>query len=236
MIGILTRADPSLAKRVAQGLGLSVPTKSPALLNESVPADGNPARYQPKLDKKSPGRSAALTMANTVKNGIKTRKVAILAGDGVDDADLAGITKALTAAGAQAKVVAPRLGMLKGAKGTQIHIDFSFLTASSVLFDAVYIPGGDGSAQALQKEEDAVGFVKEAYTHCKTIAATGAGGRLLRMACPGQDGSDHEGDRNTKNEGLIIGREGDSNGVASKFIDAMAQHRHWARELKAQPA
>ncbi len=235
MIGMLTRVDPSLAKRVAQGLGLSVPTKSPALLNESVPADGNPARYQPKLDKKAPGRSAALTMANAVKEGIKTRKVAILAGDGVDDADFIGIKKALIEAGAQAKVVAPRLGMLKGAKGMQIHIDFSFLTSSSVLFDAVYIPGGDGSAQALQKEEDAVEFVQEAYKHCKTIAATGAGSRLLRTACLGRDGSAHEGDRSTEDEGLIVGHEGESNGVASKFIAAMAQHRHWARELKAQP-
>ena len=72
-------------------------------------------------------------MANTVKNGIKTRKVAILAGDGVNDADLIGMQKALREAGAEAKVVAPRLGMLKSAKGVQVHIDFSFLTSSSVL-------------------------------------------------------------------------------------------------------
>ena len=139
-------------------------------------------------------------------------------------------------AGAQAKVVAPRLGMLKSAKGAQIHVDFSFLTSSSVLFDGVYIPGGDGSAQALKNEEDAVEFVKEAYKHCKTIAATGAGGRFLRTACLGRDGSDHESDRDTEDEGLIIGHEGDTRRVASKFINAMAQHRHWARELKAQPA
>ncbi len=115
-------------------------------------------------------------------------------------------------------------------------MDFSFPTSSSVLFDAVYIPSGDGSAHALQKEEDAVECVKEAYRHCKTIAATGAGDRLLRMACLGRDGSDHEGDRTTEEEGLIIGREGESNRVAIKFINAMAQHRHWARELNAQPA
>jgi catalase len=85
-------------------------------------------------------------------------------------------------------------------------------------------------------EKDAIEFVKEAYRHCKTIASTGAGSRLLRTACLGRDGSDHEGDRNTMDEGLIIGREGESNGVAIKFISAVAQHRHWARELKAQPA
>lgn len=83
--------------------------------------------------------------------------------------------KALVEAGAQAKVVAQRLGMLTSAKGSQVHIDYSFLTSSSVLFDAIYIPGGDGSAQALQKEADAIEFVQEAYKHCKTIAATGAG-------------------------------------------------------------
>jgi catalase len=239
MIGMLTQVDPSLAKRVAQGLGLSVPTKPPAPLNESVPADGNPVEYQPKPNKGSAGRSPALSMANSVKGGIKTRKVAILAGDGVDDADLNGMKKALIEAGAQAKIVAPRLGMLTGAKGTEIHIDFSFLTSSSVLFDAVYIPGGDKSVQALQQEDDAIEFVKEAYKHCKTIAATGAGGRFLRKACLGRHpagGTEQEGDQDTEDEGLIIGKENDPRGVASKFINAMARHRHWARELRVQPA
>ena len=142
MIGMLKQVDHSLARRVGQGLGVSVPAKPTTFLNESVPADGNPAQYQPASQKRAPGRSAALTMANAVKNGIKTRKVAILAGDGVDDADLNGMKKALLGACAQAKVVASRLGLLTSAKGAQVHIDFSFLPSSSVLFDAVYIPGG----------------------------------------------------------------------------------------------
>jgi catalase len=235
MIGMLTRVDLTLAKRVAQGLGLSVPAKPPELLNQSVPADGNAAQYQPEPNKRVPDRSPALTMANTVKDGIKTRKVAILAGDGVNDADLAGIQKALREAGAEAKIVAPHLGMLKSAKGAQVHIDFSFLTSSSVLFDAVFIPGGDGSAQSLENDADVVEFVKEAYKHCKTIAAIGAGGRLC-STCLERDGFDREHDRNTEDEGLIIGHEGDARTVISRFIKAMAQHRHWARELKAQPA
>lgn len=228
MIGILTRVDLTLAKRVAQGLGLSVPAKPPALLNESIPADGNAAQYQPVPNKRVPDHSPALTMANTVKDGIKTRKVAILAGDGVNDADLVGMQKALREAGAEGKVVAPRLGILKSAKGAQVHIDFSFLTSSSVLFDAVYVPGGDRSAQALEKEVDAVEFVKEAFKHCKTIAGTRAGGRFLRTVCLGPDESE--------DGGLIIGQEDDPRGVVSKFINAMALHRHWERELKSQPA
>lgn len=235
MIGMLMRVDLTLAKRVAQGLGLSVPAKPPALLNESVPADGNAAEYQPGPKKRDPGRSPALSMATTLKDGIKTRKIAILAGDGVNDADLVGMQKALREAGAEAKIVAPRLGMLKSAKGAQVHIDFSFLTSSSVLFDAVYIPGGDKSVQALQTETDAIEFVQEAYKHCKTLAATGVGRQFLRAICLERAGSDRESDRNTEDEGLIIGQEDDARGVASRFINAMAQHRHWARELKAQP-
>ena len=239
MIGMLTRVDLSLAKRVAEGLGLSVPAKPPALLNESVPADGNAAAYQPKAIKGAPGRSPALTMANTAKGGIKTRKVAILAADGVDEVELNGMKKALLDAGAQAKVVAPRLGMLTSAKGASIPIDFSFLTSSSVLFDAIFIPGGDKSVAALQREADAAEFVKEAYKHCKTLAATGAGGRFLRAACLERDRmgeADRTGAETATDKGLIIGQNGEIGDVTARFIKAMAQHRHWKRELKAQSA
>ncbi len=239
MIGMLTRVDLSLAKRVAEGLGLSVPAKPPTLLNESVPADGHAAEYQPKVNKGAPGRSPALTMANTVKDGIKTRKVAILAADGVDEAELNGMKKALLHAGAQAKVVAPHLGILTGAKGGSIPVDFSFLTSSSVLFDAIFIPGGDKSVAALQQEADACEFVKEAYKHCKTLGAIGAGGRFLRVACLERNPmgeSDGAGAETTTDKGLIIGRDGEMRDVTSRFIKAMAQHRHWERELKAQPA
>jgi catalase len=49
--------------------------------------------------------------------------------------------KALAAAGASGKTDAPKLGFLQGARGEEVKIDFSFPTAASVLFEAVYIPG-----------------------------------------------------------------------------------------------
>ena len=81
-------------------------------------------------------------MANTVKDTAKTRKVAILAADGVDAAALDAMKKALTAAGAMAKIVAPRGGTLSGTRGIKVPVDFSLLTVGSVLFDAVFVPGG----------------------------------------------------------------------------------------------
>jgi len=42
------------------------------------------------------------------------------------------------------KIIAPKLGLLTGKNGGKIHVDQSFLSASSVLFDAVYVPVEQG--------------------------------------------------------------------------------------------
>ena len=212
-------------------------------MNMSVPADGNVKQFQPKRVAPSMERSSALSMANTIKTGITTRKIAILAADGVDEAALLAMKKALTAAGAHAKVVAPRLGVLKGAKGAQVNVDFSFLTAGSVLFDAVYLPGGERSVEILKGDAKALVFVKEAYLHCKTIAATDAGIELLSAAQLGSDktAKSHAGgvqqDENklmAADEGVITSRGAQTSQVAASFIRAIAQHRHWDREAKGQ--
>ena len=98
-------------------------------------------------------------MANTVKDGIATRKIAILAADGVDEAAISSMKKALQAAGAQAMIVAPRLGTVRGLKGGQVPVDFSLLTASSVLFDALYVPGGEGSIDILKGDAKVLVFI-----------------------------------------------------------------------------
>ena len=243
MVFLLAQVDKTLAGLVAQGLGISVPTKVAGPINLSVPADGSSDRFQPKRRTPTLERSTALSMANTVKKGIATRKVAILAADGVDDTAIIGMKKALTAAGAQAKVVAPRLGSVNGIKGGQVAIDFSFLTAASVLFDALYLPGGGQSMEILEGDAKALLFIKEAYLHCKPIAATDEGMDLLAAAQLGADkmAKSHAESVLQDPESLIAGDEGIVTGrgaqigkVAGKFIKAMAQHRHWDRESKGQ--
>ena len=51
--------------------------------------------------------------------------------------------------------------------------DFSLRNAASVLFDAVYVAGGEAAAAVLTTHADALHFVDEAFRHCKAIAATG---------------------------------------------------------------
>jgi len=139
-------------------------------------------------------------------------------------------------AGAQAKVVAPRLGRLKSSEGTEIKIDFSLLTASSVLFDAVFIPGGDSSVKALMADSDAVQFISEAYKHCKAIAASGAAGQLVHTSCLEANelpNAKAKGDKPPVDAGVIIGPDAQPGKIAAAFIKAIAQHRHWSRETKA---
>jgi catalase len=176
-------------------------------------------------------------MANTIKDGVKTRKIAFLVADGFDNNDLAGMKKALTSVGAQAKVVAPRLGFLTGAKGEEVKVDFSLLTASSVLFDAVYIPGGEKSIAALQGEADAVNFINEAYQHCKSLAVAGAGVELLRACCPALakiTEANGNGNNQASDPGIVIIHDAPSTKGAAKFIEAIGQHRHWSREVNEQ--
>jgi len=230
MVGMLNFVDSTLAGRVAEGLGLSRIPKVELPLNHSVPADADPASRESTRRKGSIGRSEALSMANTTKEVIETRRVAILAANGVHDGSVSKMVKALQAAGAETKIVAPKLGVITGAGGSEIPVDCSFLTTSSVLFDAVYVPGGEKSIRALLEEHDAVDFVTEAYRHCKTIGASGEGAELLR-SCPGLV-APAPGAKDDQTVGVIVGSDGASAKVIGRFIDAIAQHRHWSRSAK----
>jgi len=220
MLGLLKQVDTGLADKVAAGLGLLVPRKAEEPMNRSFGADTNPKSVQPKKVKSSIEKSEALSMENTIKNSIKTRKIAALIADGFDGDALDAMKKALEAKGAMLKTVAPKLGAIKSAKGKEVTADFSFLTAASVLFDAVYVPGGAASIEMLGGEADAYHFVNEAFRHCKAIAATG-------------EGVDFVGDtfvsRAKDDAGVILGEK--TGKVAGDFIAAIAQHRNWDREV-----
>ncbi|SEI93625.1 catalase [Dyadobacter koreensis] len=236
MVGILTQVDSTLAAKVADNLGIEVPAEPEKPMNHSVPADANPEDYQPtKVDQKLE-KSTALSMANTVKNTIKSRQIAILAADGVEEAALNEMTKALLAEGAVAKIISPKLGYIKGTKGAKIKVDMAFLTATSVVFDAVYVPSGPESAKALINEPDAIHFINEAYRHCKAIGAEGEGIDVLKASYLGKDFAvtPLEMDQQTAEGIILIFRDGEGGNKEKEFINAVAQHRFWERELKSK--
>jgi len=228
MIGLLTKVSGLLAKRVAEGLGMKVP-KLREPLNHNYGADANPADYQDHPNKQAIDKSPALSMANTLKDSIKTRQIAILAADGVDGNSLETAKVTLEAEGAQTKLISPRGGIIRNAKGTDVKVDMSFLTAASVLFDAVYIPAGKESIIALKEEPDAIHFINEAYRHCKAIAADGEGLELLKETYVGIKLKQGKSDATA---GIITSENSRSGSLSKDFIHAIAQHRFWEREKK----
>ena len=226
-LGLLAQVDKGLAQAVADGLGIAVPKKLDKPLNMSIPAGADPRKLQPKRALQDVESSPALSQIenpNFPKDTIKTRKVAVLLADGFDDGEVAEMNKALLTAGAVPKTVAPHLGVIAGADGSDIKADFSFLTGSSVLFDAIFVPGGEASIEALSAEAAASEFVSEAYKHCKAIAATGAGVDFVQQALVAAYKTDED------QEGVITDRGVSIAETATAFIEAIAAHRHWSRE------
>ncbi|MDT5063166.1 MAG: catalase [Acidobacteriota bacterium] len=222
MLGILTQVDMTLATKVADKLGLKVPAKPEEPLNHSFGADTDPRSVQPTKVKSSVEKSEPLSMAKTIKDTIKTRKIAFLVADGVDAKSLLVMKNALEKAGAKTKVIAPKLGKIKASNGREIAVDESFLIATSVVYDAVFVPGGKQSVGALMKEMDAIHFVNEAFKHCKAIAAVGEGVDFIRDTFAGKAKND---------KGVILSKD-IAGETAKNFIKAIAEHRNWDREME----
>jgi catalase len=229
MLGILSLVDMGLANRVARNLGLNVPTPE-IPINKSVPADGNHEDHEPLLDVKSSVQvSAALSMANTIKDSIKTRKIAFLVDEGVNDDSVVMLQDALLDQGAVVELIAPRLGTITGKNNTIIPVNKSLLTAASVFYDAVYVPGGANSVGSLAKDHQAIHFLNEAFKHCKAIAADSDALPVLEATnfakkLPAPPTTDIK----AVEEGLII--HNDMGVLGIQFVAAVSKHRFWDRE------
>ena len=225
----LYQIDEGLAAAVAYGLGLHIPKDSNEPLNQGVPADEvNNPDYQPFQHEGSLLKSDALSMKNTVKDSITTRKIAVLTADGVDETTLMTIKTALESKGAIVRIIAPRLGVVISKNGVEIPVFESYLTAASVLYDAVYVPGGTNSVATVAAEPDAIHFLNEAFKHCKAIAADADALPALEATYFARKLPEDNSDATVMREGVIIGTS--AGRLADQFIEAIAQHRFWERE------
>jgi len=156
VLGELAHVDHELTTRVATNLGLEAPPEA-----------------EPKHGRSSPALSQA-----TQPESIGTRKIAVLAADGIDGGPLETVLEALRSEGASCEVLAPHEGTLEGGLG----IDRGLLTMASVLYDAVLVAGGRAGVDALRSNGAAIRYVAEAYKHGKAVGAIGEGVDLLREA------------------------------------------------------
>ncbi len=229
MLGLLNQIDKRVADEVGKALGLKVPEIPLTKLNGSIPADGNLADYTPVQKESEVKKSPALSMANTIKDTIKTRKIAILAANGVEDETLNTMKDALVAEGAVPHIIAPNLGEITSAAGKKVHVEESFMTAASVMYDAVYIAGGAASVKTLANEPDAIHFLNEAYKHCKALAAHEHAMVILEKTYFYKNLPADDAEYTVMEEGIILGK--DIPKLTKLFIKMVAQHRFWDREI-----
>jgi catalase len=201
VVEMLGNIDSFLAEQVADNLGMN------------APADSKPMEVTMT--------SPALSQMNTVKLP-NTRKVAILADNGFNGAEISGMMEMLQKSGITAEVISQKLGMLKGNDGTEVEVQHTFLTSSSVLYDALFVAGGQQSVDSLKQKKEAVYFVDEAYSHFKAIGAGKEASGLFAAAGINAEGA----------PGVVVFESSkEVTGDSQKFIDAVIAHRHWNRMI-----
>jgi catalase len=154
----------------------------------------------------------------------KGRKVAILVAAGVAIDEVGAMQNALKAQNVMSEIVGPHVGEIEGDGGLTEAMK-TFANSSSVLFDAVYVPGGGESIEMLKEIPDALRFIDEAYKHGKPIAASGEGVELVKETKTGELLTDDD----AAEQGVLFADDADS--LAADFIEAIANHRFHNRRV-----
>jgi catalase len=199
VVGHLRHVDEDLAARVAAGLALSPMPPAPS------------ARVAPVDLPLSP----ALQTIGKMKDTLKGRLVGILIHDGSDAATVRALRKAVIAAGAAVRIVAPKVGGATLSDGRKMPADGQLAGTPSVFFDAVAIVLSEAAARQLTTESAARDFVSDAFVHLKAIAAD-AGAQLLLKA------------------GGVKRDAGVVDAANARDFVVLARTRQWAREPKVR--
>ena len=206
LVSHLLNIDAGLGQRVAEGLGLEgIAPAKPAL----EPHDTEP--------------SDALSIVKKAKPILKGRTVGLLVSDGADAGLVAALQKAIAGAGAKAKIVAEKIGGAELSDGKILPADQRIDGGPSSLFDAVAILASEEGAARLAGMSAAQDFVRDAFSHLKTIAFTDNLEGLFTKAGLAREDLD--------DACIPLSKRAD----AGRFVDAAANGKYWPREPKVRP-
>ena len=167
MVGQLANVDITIARRVADGLGMlepivKVPTTVPARTDLAV--------------------SPMLSIVKKMKPGLATKQIGVLIADGSDADKILALSTAASKLGAEVKIIAPKVGGATASDGRILEADYNLSGGASALFDAVFVSLSEDGAKLLSAEAEAVAWVHDAYQHLKVIGSSMAGQALLDQA------------------------------------------------------
>ena len=165
VISRLRNIDEDLAKRVAAGIGITLPKRSEVA--------------RPPIDMPP---SPALSIVKNFKPTLAGRKVGILIDDGSDGAIIKSVKIAVEKAGGKAVIVAPRLKNIR-TKGGLMDADGQLAGSPSCIFDAIALVLTPEGAAKLSRDGAAIQFVMDAFGHLKAIGHDDGSNELLKKAC-----------------------------------------------------
>jgi protease I len=110
-----------------------------------------------------------------MSNELQGKRIAILATDGFEQAELTEPKNNLEEAGAQTEVLSIKEGEIKGWDktdwGGKVKVDRLVKNANPADYDALVLPGGQINPDKLRMDESAVSFVRDFANSGKTVAA-----------------------------------------------------------------
>ena len=238
--------DPIVYKRMSQRLA-DIDLELAQTVAEMVGGEKPTQATRPNHGKSA--KNLSQTEIQPSEPTIASRRVAIIIADGFDKVAFDGITTMLKASSALPFIIAPRRSEIFPAgvekkEGNGVTPDHHLEGMRSTMFDAIFVPGGAESIQALQKSGRAVHWIREAFGHLKAIGATGEAVELLARAIALPEIKLSINAEAVESYGVVtmnktspdslkgavtIAKEG--TGFMSKFWYQVAQHRNWAREL-----
>lgn len=105
---------------------------------------------------------------------LQNKRVAVLATDGFEEAELTEPSKALGEAGAKIEIIAPHEGRIQAFKHHDktitVPVDLTLKEANPATYDALLLPGGALNADAMRANPQALQFIRTFASSGKPMA------------------------------------------------------------------
>jgi len=153
MLGHLQNVDDSLAKMVAEKLGMS----------------GQADNIKPRVPVGDPKPSPALSQYSKAPKSIAGKKFGVLVSEGVDSKLILAIKKVAKTEGAMVELIAPKIGTLQDSAGNELLPDHFLAGAPSSLFDILVVAPAKPAVAMLIEQAAAIDWIRDGFGHLKVI-------------------------------------------------------------------
>jgi len=159
--------------------------------------------------------SPAISMANTPRSAA-TQKIAVLIGDGYNSIEVSGVLNTLAKNNVFIDLIGEKLGYITASDGNQLKIEETIKTKLPVLYDGIYIVGGNAVNQG-EFNKKIMEFYDEAFKHYKPIGISSMGESFVNLP------------QNNNSSGIVCALN--NNKFADDFTAAITQKRFWDRVI-----